>query len=130
MENSFVQLPILGNIKSSFKCNCCCREVKGNGVKLLFSNMSMYICSKCLFAAGYKITVHRMPNYHFAYNNALIAYKEGVISFEDAAERISFIEAEMYKSFPESEPDGDITYAASVALDDLKEMRQGCIKNE
>lgn len=51
----------------------------------------------------------------------LLDYRNGVTDKEQAIRRIMGIESAMYDEYPNAEPDGDITYMAATAREELEQ---------
>jgi len=66
--------------------------------------------------------------YHRQCREVVNAFKEGRITKEDAYMRLWNVEEEAYRRISDAEPDGDITYACSVAFDEINEMKSGKFK--
>ena len=68
-----------------------------------------------------------MMNYHRRYNRVVEEFKEGRLTLPAAIKMICDIEEQEYEKDPLAEPDGDITYAAATAADDIKEINESII---
>jgi len=61
-----------------------------------------------------------MYDYNSKYKQTVKDFGSGLISKDAALRRIGEIEAKAYKLNPLAEPDGDITFAAACAAEDIQ----------
>ena len=63
--------------------------------------------------------------YDSEYNKVVEKFKKGLLTKDEAYRAIQIIEEIAYKVYPDAEPDGNITYGASLALDAIQEFIKG-----
>lgn len=62
--------------------------------------------------------------YKTQYESVVSAFEYGMMSEEKAINMIGEIEERAYNTIPDAEPDGDITFQASMALDTIRTSRK------
>lgn len=60
--------------------------------------------------------------YHDQCQKVIADYKEGLITKEAALRKIGDIEENAYTAIPDAEPDGDITFAAAMAVEEIRSI--------
>lgn len=58
-------------------------------------------------------------DYHFETNKVRDAFKAGTIDVEQARLKLETIENKAYETYPDAEPDGDITYCVATAWTEI-----------
>ena len=62
--------------------------------------------------------------YNIKFKDVVRRFKMGLIDVKEAYTRIGQIEEKAYEEDPDAEPDGDITYAASFAVDKIRNWEE------